>query len=60
MQKNGAGLHTASSCFWDSSTDGMIFIHVKEVLCQCFHWMFHIFECNTCLAPFKTFHDRLA
>uniref|UniRef100_A0A8D1DHW1 Dynein light chain Tctex-type 1 n=1 Tax=Sus scrofa TaxID=9823 RepID=A0A8D1DHW1_PIG len=22
MQKNGAGLHTASSCFWDSSTDG--------------------------------------
>ncbi|CAB3363793.1 Hypothetical predicted protein [Cloeon dipterum] len=22
MQKNGAGLHTASSCFWDNSTDG--------------------------------------
>uniref|UniRef100_A0A8C6F387 Dynein light chain Tctex-type 1 n=1 Tax=Monodon monoceros TaxID=40151 RepID=A0A8C6F387_MONMO len=22
MQKNGAGLHTASSCFWKSSTDG--------------------------------------
>uniref|UniRef100_A0A8C6R8A9 Dynein light chain Tctex-type 1 n=1 Tax=Nannospalax galili TaxID=1026970 RepID=A0A8C6R8A9_NANGA len=22
MQKNGAGLHTASSCFWDSSTGG--------------------------------------
>ncbi|PAA55747.1 hypothetical protein BOX15_Mlig021583g5, partial [Macrostomum lignano] len=22
MQKNGAGLHTASSCFWDSQTDG--------------------------------------
>lgn len=22
MQKNGAGLHTASSCFWDSTTDG--------------------------------------
>uniref|UniRef100_A0A8C6H904 Dynein light chain Tctex-type 1 n=1 Tax=Mus spicilegus TaxID=10103 RepID=A0A8C6H904_MUSSI len=21
MQKNGAGLHSASSCFWDSSTD---------------------------------------
>ncbi|XP_032340664.1 dynein light chain Tctex-type 1-like [Camelus dromedarius] len=21
MQKSGAGLHTASSCFWDSSTD---------------------------------------
>mmetsp|Transcript_22319 Transcript_22319/g.26852 ORF Transcript_22319/g.26852 Transcript_22319/m.26852 type:complete len:114 (-) Transcript_22319:179-520(-) len=22
MQKNGAGLHTASSCFWDNATDG--------------------------------------
>ena len=22
MQKNGAGLHTASSCFWDNNTDG--------------------------------------
>uniref|UniRef100_UPI00398E5260 dynein light chain Tctex-type 1-like isoform X2 n=1 Tax=Pristiophorus japonicus TaxID=55135 RepID=UPI00398E5260 len=21
MQKNGAGLHTASSCFWDNSAD---------------------------------------
>lgn len=24
MQKNGAGLHTASSCFWDSNTDGKV------------------------------------
>mmetsp|Transcript_10270 Transcript_10270/g.33123 ORF Transcript_10270/g.33123 Transcript_10270/m.33123 type:complete len:103 (+) Transcript_10270:71-379(+) len=22
MQRNGAGLHTASSCFWDNTTDG--------------------------------------
>uniref|UniRef100_A0A8C9VWD3 Dynein light chain Tctex-type 1 n=1 Tax=Scleropages formosus TaxID=113540 RepID=A0A8C9VWD3_SCLFO len=22
MQKNGAGLHAASSCFWDNTTDG--------------------------------------
>jgi len=22
MQKSGAGLHTASSCFWDNTTDG--------------------------------------
>jgi len=22
MQKNGAGLHTATSCFWDNTTDG--------------------------------------
>lgn len=22
MQKNGAGLHTAASCYWDNATDG--------------------------------------
>ena len=22
MQKNGAGLHTSSSCYWDNTTDG--------------------------------------
>eukprot|EP00161_Ancyromonas_sigmoides_P000621 TRINITY_DN1047_c0_g1_i1.p2 TRINITY_DN1047_c0_g1~~TRINITY_DN1047_c0_g1_i1.p2 ORF type:complete len:132 (-),score=99.21 TRINITY_DN1047_c0_g1_i1:48-392(-) len=22
MQRNGAGLHTASSCYWDNTTDG--------------------------------------
>ena len=22
MQRNGAGLHTSSSCFWDNTTDG--------------------------------------
>jgi dynein light chain Tctex-type 1 len=22
MQKTGAGMHTAASCFWDSATDG--------------------------------------
>jgi len=22
MQRNGAGLHTASTCFWDTKTDG--------------------------------------
>jgi len=22
MQRNGAGLHTASSCYWDNSSDG--------------------------------------
>ena len=22
MQKNGAGLHTATSCFWDNTSDG--------------------------------------
>ena len=24
MQKNGAGLHTASSCYWDNTTDGKL------------------------------------
>ena len=24
MQKNGAGLHTATSCFWDNTTDGVL------------------------------------
>ncbi|KAF1497782.1 Dynein light chain Tctex-type 1, partial [Eudyptula minor novaehollandiae] len=32
MQKNGAGLHTASSCFWDNSSDG------KEHNC----WIFQL------------------
>ena len=22
LQKNGAGLHTATSCYWDNTTDG--------------------------------------
>ena len=26
MQKNGAGLHTASSCFWDNTTDGELLL----------------------------------
>jgi dynein light chain Tctex-type 1 len=25
MQKNGAGLHSASSCYWDNATDGDIY-----------------------------------
>nr|KAG8539078.1 hypothetical protein GDO81_021494 [Engystomops pustulosus] len=29
MQKNGAGLHTASSCFWDNATDGKFSLHLK-------------------------------
>ncbi|KAM7340897.1 hypothetical protein ACRRTK_001512 [Alexandromys fortis] len=40
MQKNGAGLHTASSCFWDSSTDGRIFAllgNVMPIAPQLFH-----------------------
>ena len=37
MQKNGAGLHTASSCFWDNTTDGkFIYFQVESVFfCLC-------------------------
>lgn len=31
MQKSGAGLHTANSCYWDTTTDGE-------------NWMFLLFE----------------
>lgn len=33
MQKNGAGLHTAASCYWDNSTDGEA-VHAR-VRCVC-------------------------
>jgi len=34
MQKNGAGLHTASSCFWDNTTDGLCpFVSFLGLLC---------------------------
>lgn len=32
MQKNGAGLHTASSCFWNSNTDGWLFVTVTVII----------------------------
>lgn len=37
MQKNGAGLHTASSCYWDNSTDGCLTVKVeyKTMVCMC-------------------------
>ena len=31
MQKNGAGLHTASSCYWDNSTDGEKYLNIFVV-----------------------------
>nr|KAF6341139.1 dynein light chain Tctex-type 1 [Myotis myotis] len=34
MQKNGAGLHTASSCFWDSSTDAFYRKETCQPLCM--------------------------
>ena len=37
MQKNGAGLHTASSCYWDNDTDGS----------KTYRWESHAMYCVT-------------
>lgn len=29
MQKSGAGLHTANSCYWDTNTDGEKGFHIQ-------------------------------
>uniref|UniRef100_UPI00398EECD0 dynein light chain Tctex-type 1-like isoform X1 n=1 Tax=Pristiophorus japonicus TaxID=55135 RepID=UPI00398EECD0 len=35
MQKNGAGLHTASSCFWDNSADGSCTVRWENKTMYC-------------------------
>ncbi|XP_069751319.1 dynein light chain Tctex-type 1 isoform X2 [Narcine bancroftii] len=35
MQKNGAGLHTASSCFWDNSIDGSCTVRWENKTMYC-------------------------
>ncbi|XP_061480252.1 dynein light chain Tctex-type 1 isoform X1 [Rhineura floridana] len=35
MQKNGAGLHTASSCFWDNSADGTCTVRWENKTMYC-------------------------
>ncbi|KAG9493577.1 hypothetical protein GDO78_001462 [Eleutherodactylus coqui] len=35
MQKNGAGLHTASSCFWDNSMDGSCTVRWENKTMYC-------------------------
>lgn len=35
MQKNGAGLHTASSCFWDNTTDGSCTVRWENKTMYC-------------------------
>ncbi|XP_063475539.1 dynein light chain Tctex-type 1-like [Symphalangus syndactylus] len=35
IQKNGAGSHTASSCFWDSSTDGSYTVRWENKIMYC-------------------------
>ncbi|XP_029281556.1 dynein light chain Tctex-type 1 [Cottoperca gobio] len=35
MQKNGAGLQTASTCFWDNSTDGSCVVRWENKSMYC-------------------------
>ncbi|XP_037081012.1 dynein light chain Tctex-type 1-like [Pollicipes pollicipes] len=35
MQKTGAGLHTASSCYWDNSTDGSCTVRWENKTMYC-------------------------
>ncbi|XP_065111257.1 dynein light chain Tctex-type 1 [Paramisgurnus dabryanus] len=35
LQKNGAGLHTASSCFWDNTTDGSCTVRWENKTMYC-------------------------
>ncbi|XP_017769173.1 PREDICTED: dynein light chain Tctex-type-like [Nicrophorus vespilloides] len=35
MQKSGAGLHTASSCYWDSATDGTCTVRWENKTMYC-------------------------
>ena len=35
MQKTGAGLHTAISCYWDTSTDGSCTIKWENKTMYC-------------------------
>ncbi|KAJ8009562.1 hypothetical protein DPEC_G00090170 [Dallia pectoralis] len=35
MQKNGAGLQTASSCFWDNTTDGSCTVRWENESMHC-------------------------
>ncbi|XP_073214318.1 dynein light chain Tctex-type 3 isoform X2 [Lepidochelys kempii] len=35
MQKSGAGLHTASSCFWDTTTDGTCTVRWENRTMNC-------------------------
>ncbi|KAK9503220.1 hypothetical protein O3M35_011838 [Rhynocoris fuscipes] len=35
MQKNGAGLHSASSCYWDNTTDGSCTVRWENKTMYC-------------------------
>lgn len=35
MQKNGAGLHSTSSCYWDNNTDGSCTVRWENKTMYC-------------------------
>ncbi|KAL3204466.1 hypothetical protein MRX96_011476 [Rhipicephalus microplus] len=35
MEKNGAGLHTATSCYWDNTTDGSCTVRWENKTMYC-------------------------
>ncbi len=35
MQKNGAGLHTATSCYWDNTSDGSATVRWENKTMYC-------------------------
>ena len=47
MQRNGAELHTASSCYWDNTSDGMFIIpqYCVTMCTSCVMWYVH-WLCN--------------
>lgn len=48
MQKNGAGLHTASSCYWDNTTDGSCTVRWENKTMYCIVSVFGlaIWDCS--------------
>eukprot|EP00164_Ancoracysta_twista_P005076 GFYU01006913.1.p1 GENE.GFYU01006913.1~~GFYU01006913.1.p1 ORF type:complete len:117 (-),score=19.74 GFYU01006913.1:41-391(-) len=42
MQKNGAGMHTASSCFWDTNSDGSCTVRWENKTMSCITTVFGV------------------
>ncbi|KAI1301296.1 Dynein light chain Tctex-type 1 [Halotydeus destructor] len=42
MQKNGAGLHTTASCYWDNTTDGSCIIRWENKNIHCIVQVFAV------------------
>lgn len=56
MQKNGAGLHTASSCYWDNATDGKL-NHVFRDHVAIF-FLYYIYNSLYSLSALENLHTK--